>query len=42
MQLEILQAGRHDLTVYPMPTEFENLFRDWAEGRVNFVEILDE
>jgi hypothetical protein len=26
----------------PMPHRFRKLFRDWAERRVNFVEILSE
>jgi len=29
-----------ELPELPVPSEFRSLFRDWAEARVNFVEIL--
>ena len=31
-----------ELTDLPVPTQFRQLFRDWAEGRVDFVEFVDE
>ena len=31
-----------ELEDLPVPTEFRKLFRDWAERRVNFVEVANE
>ena len=37
-----IRKNRRTLTDLPMPAQFKKLFRDWKEGRVNFVEILAE
>ena len=31
-----------ELPDLPVPVRFRQTFRDWAEGRVNFVEFLEE
>ena len=38
------KAGRArvDLSGIPMPPDFRQRFRDWAEGRVDLAEIIDE
>ena len=39
---EMMGMDRTLLTYLPMPTQFNKLFQDWAEKRVNFVEMLEE
>jgi hypothetical protein len=34
--------GHDELPDLPVPTQFRQLFRDWAQRRVNFVEIREE
>ena len=36
------RLSRKDLSGLPIPAEFKDLFWDWAAGRVDFVEIIDE
>ncbi len=39
---EIYMEGRPQLRECPMPAGFSQLFDDWAEGRVDFVQVMGE
>jgi hypothetical protein len=36
------KQARMDLSAFPMPTKFVELFREWVAGRVDFVEVIEE
>jgi hypothetical protein len=40
--LAVVEAMRAQFPGVPMPAEVKELFREWAAGRVDFVEIVDE
>jgi hypothetical protein len=42
VRIEFTPGRPRALPVWPMPSEFKQLFQDWAEGKVDFVEIVEE